>query len=107
MEKKKSFFEVLESEEWKDLQKKLELARIDYANECDDYWNNLSYEDKLKSFFSVVKRIVEGDIEQGRSYRGVLYDVFGFDADSYIIGMECGYMTLHNSIVKKKDNEEA
>lgn len=69
-----------------------------YANECDEYWNNLSYDEKLKAFHSVCKRIHKGDVADGRSYRGVLYDVFGFGSEAYVIGMNCGYMDLHNYI---------
>lgn len=52
--------------------------------ECDDYWNNLSEEEREKAFYSVVKRIYSGDVEQGGSYRYVLYDVFNFGPNMYI-----------------------
>jgi len=91
----------MDSPELKDIQDKIKLSTLLYEKECDEYWDNLSYDDKLKAFYSVVKRIVEGEIIEGRSYRGVLYDKFQFDMDSYGIGMDCGYMTLHNSIQKK------
>jgi hypothetical protein len=58
------------------------------------------------AFSSVVKRIVKGDIKDSGTYRYVLYDVFGFDVDSYIVGMECGYMNLHNSIVGIEELKE-
>lgn len=74
-------------------------AAKQYEQDCEDYWNNLSYEDKLKSFYSVCKRIYQGDIKDRGTYRWVLYDVFGFEPDAYGIGMECGYMAIHNSIV--------
>lgn len=91
----------MDSPELKDIQDKIELSTLRYEKECDEYWDNLSYDDKLKAFYSVVKRIVEGEIVEGRSYRGVLYEKFQFGIDSYGIGMDCGYMTLHNSIQKK------
>lgn len=77
-----------------------------YEQDCDDYWANLSYEDKLKSFYSVCKRIYQGDIKDRGTYRWVLYDVFGFEPDAYGIGMECGYMAIHNSIDAYVDGEE-
>lgn len=85
------------SEQYQELTKK-------YEQDCEYYWSNLSYEDKLKSFYSVCKRIYKGDIEEQRSYRGVLYDTFGFDLDAYAIGMECRYMDIHNAIVVEKDD---
>jgi hypothetical protein len=75
----------------------------EYSDECEKYWNGLSYEDKLKSFYSVAKRIHKGEIEERGSYRHVLYDTFDFDMDSYGIGMECNYLELHNSIYTAED----
>lgn len=98
-----SFFD---SPEWKAIQEAHQEGALRYEKECNDFWDNLSYEDKLKAFYSVCKRLYQGEIKEQRSYRGVLYDVFGFDMDSYVVGMECGYMELHNAIyVKDKDNE--
>jgi len=102
-EKSKSF---MDSPEWQEIQDKMELAMLRYEKECEEYWNNLSYDDQLKAFYSVVKRLVKGEIEENRSYRGVLYDVFGFGPDAYGIGMECGLMSLHNSIIPKDEQAE-
>ena len=99
----KSFNDLLNSPEWQLMQKEAEAGRKAYEDKCDEYWENLSYEDRLKSFYSVVKRIYKGEIIDRGSYRYVLYDVFGFDMDAYSIGMECGFMYLHNAIF---DGEE-
>jgi hypothetical protein len=69
-----------------------------YEKECDTWWNNLSLDDKMKAFYSVCRRIYKGDVEDRRSYRGVIYDVFNLGSDAYVIGMDCGYMDLHNLI---------
>lgn len=82
-----------------DFQKSMEAE----DRENDQWWNSLSIEDRERAFYSVVKRIVEGDIEKQGSYRFVLYDVFGFDPGSYVMGMNCGYMTLHNSIYSDEE----
>jgi len=76
-----------------------------YEAEADTWWEALPYEDKLRAFYSVVKRIHDGDIKQQGSYRYVLYDVFGFGPDAYGLGMECGYMSLHNSIMSDTDKQ--
>lgn len=80
----------------------------DYDNSAEDFWNNLSNEEQLLAFYSVAKRIHRGEIEDSGSYRYVLYDVFGFGAESYGIGMMCGYMNIHNSIYsgQQKENED-
>lgn len=87
-----------------DLSKLYNEGRTNYNTEADAWWDKLAYEDKLLAFYSVVKRIHDGDIKQQGSYRYVLYDVFGFGPDAYALGMDCGYMTLHNAI--KTDEEE-
>lgn len=84
----------------------LEQIEEQYDAECNQFWDDLSEEDKLKAFFSVCKRIYKGDVEDRRSYRGVLYDVFGFGSESYTIGMQCGYHHLHNLISEGIDAKE-
>lgn len=77
-----------------------------YEKETDEWWNNLEYEDKLRAFYSVCKRIYQGDVVERTSYRGVLYDVFEFDMDSYGLGLECKYMDLHNFIQNGMEKEK-
>jgi hypothetical protein len=101
--KLKSYFA---SPEFAEFSRQQQEADALYAAECDKYWDNLSYDDKLMAFSSVVKRIVKGDVKDRGSYRYVLYDVFGFDMDSYGIGMQCGYMDLHNSVVDIDELEQ-
>lgn len=90
---KKSLMDTLTelSELQEDLEKQTE-------REMDEWWNTMSKDDQMKAFYSVVKRLVDGELEQKGSYRYVLYDVFGFGPESYMLGMMCGFMSLHNSI---------
>ena len=74
-----------------------------YEKEADDWWSELTIDEQLQAFYSVIKRVYRGDVVEQGSYRYVLYNVFGFGPDSYAVGMDCGYMSLHNSI---KTNEE-
>lgn len=90
---KKSFWESQE-----DFAKAMQEGAEKWDGECDEYWNKLSYDEKLKAFHSVCKRIYEGDVKREGSFRYVLYDVFGFAPDAYLIGMECGYMDIHNYV---------
>ena len=82
-----------------------QAAAKQYEDETNAWWESLSYDDKLRAFYSVVKRINEGDVVQQGTYRYVLYDVFGFGPDSYGIGIECGYMRLHNSIKTREEEQ--
>jgi hypothetical protein len=88
---------------WQELAQLQIEAKEAREKEYDEYWNSLDYEDQLAAFYSVVKRIYKGEIEEKGTYRYILYDVFDFGSEAYILGMECGYMYLHNAIV---DGEE-
>jgi hypothetical protein len=77
-----------------------------YELETDKWWDELSEEDRERAFYSVVKRIVEGELRDRGTYRYILYDVFGFDASAYVMGMDCGFMELHNSIYTREEMRE-
>lgn len=70
----------------------------EYEKESETYWNSLSYENQLKVFCAVVRRIHEGDLVKHRSYRGVLYDIFNFGPDAYAVAQMSGYMDIHNAL---------
>ena len=76
-----------------------------YDSEANEFWNSLSEEDQLKCFYSVCKRIYEGEIINRGSYRHVLYDVFGFGLESYLVGMKCGYMEIHNGLFQDEESK--
>ena len=82
-----------------------EQAGTAYDSEADGFWNSLSKEDQLKCFYSVCKRIHEGDIVNRGSYRYVLYDVFGFGLEAYSVGMKCGYMEIHNGLFQDEETK--
>ena len=92
-DKKKKFWDKQE-----DFAQAMQEGAELFDKQSDQYWNSLSYEQKLNAFHSVCKRIYKGDVLEERSYRGVLYEIFGFGPDAYLVGMECNYMDLHNYI---------
>lgn len=77
-----------------------------YDERCENWWNSLTHDEKLQAFYSVIKRLKKGELDENRSYRGILYDVFGFGMEAYGIGMDCGFIDLHNSIYTKEQIEE-
>lgn len=83
-----------------------EEIQRDYDKRTDEWWESLPEDQRQDAFYSVVKRLVKGELRDRGTYRYVLYDVFGFDAGSYIMGMNCGYMELHNSIVPQSELSE-
>lgn len=64
-------------------------------DEREQFWNGLTKDEQLKCFCAVVERIVKSESE-GHSYRGVLYDVFGFGMESYTQAQMSGFIELHN-----------
>lgn len=88
-----------------DLREAQEKASTKYESEAESFWDSLSYDDKLKCFYSVCKRIHKGDIEDRGTYRYVLYEIFGFEPDAYAVGMMCGYLNIHNAIEVEKEDK--
>jgi len=86
--------------ELEEVRRSFQGRRKKIAQEDYEWWNALPREEKLKAFRSVCRRIQQGDVVERGSYRHVLYEVFGFDADAYVDGMDCGYMDIHNLIAR-------
>ena len=84
----------------------IEAAQKQYEKENDAWWNNLSQKEREDAFYAVVKRIVQGELEERGTYRYILYDVFGFGPGFYGMGMACGFMELHNSIYTHEEMQE-
>jgi hypothetical protein len=85
-------------DELAELGQEMQAAKKEYEVENDAWWNGLTEKERQDAFYAVCKRIYQGDIVDRGTYRYVLYDVFGFDAGMYGAGMDCGYMTIHNSL---------
>ena len=100
---------MFDSEEMKKIRADLEEARQENEKDVESFWNGLSYEDKLRAFYAVTKRIYRAEVEDRGSYRYALYDVFGFGADAYMLGMDCHYLDLHNLLFDavNKQKEES
>ena len=90
--------DYLASPEHKAFLEELRITRLVYEDDVNTFWKNLSIDDQLKAFYAVVKPIHQGDYVESGSYRYVLYDIFQFGTDAYSLGMDCGYMDLHNTI---------
>ena len=91
-----------QNDPWQDFSESYEKAMKEIEQRQEEYWNSLSKDDQLKAFCAVVRRIVQAELKDKGSYRWALYDVFGFGPESYVQGMECGFMALHNSIIEKE-----
>ncbi len=65
----------------------------------EDWWDSLPKDVQEKAFFCVVKKLVDAELTHQKTYRQILHEDFGFDKGAYYMGIICGFMTLHNSIV--------
>lgn len=74
-----------------------------YDRQNDVWWNSLSQDEREYAFYAVVKRIRKAELDDRRSFRGVLYGEFGFGTEMYGVAMDAGYMELHNALF---DGEE-
>jgi len=86
------------TDDLEEIQKSFDIVIKEMENDQEAYWNSLSEEDQLKAFCAIIRRIHKGDIVDRRSYRGVLYDVFGFGPESYMAAQCAGYLTIHNAL---------
>lgn len=69
--------------------------------EQEEFWNSLTKTEQIFVFCAVARRIYKGELEDKRSYRGVLYDVFGFGPEAYAAAQDAGYLAIHNSIMNE------
>lgn len=90
--------DILDSPEWKESSKAFNEAVDKYQKEADEFWNAMSYDDRLKAFCAVSKLIYKGEMEEKGTYRYILYDTFGFGPDAYVPAQCAGYLSIHNAI---------
>jgi len=93
LNQKKSFGEALES-----AQEAFQDWEHGFAQERLTFWNTLTKDEQLLAFCEVVSRLTKAELTEHRSYRGVLYDTFGFDESSYVCAQISGFLELHNAI---------
>jgi F0F1-type ATP synthase delta subunit len=74
------------------------VAMQSFEKEEEEFWNSLSKEDQLKAFCAVVRRIHKAELIENRSYRGVLYDTFGFGLEAYAQAHCAGFIDIHNKL---------
>ncbi len=75
-----------------------------YDEDASALWNTLSVDNQMLLFYFVIKQITDAELKgDHETYRYILYERFGFPSESYHVGLMCGFMELHNSIVKRSD----
>jgi hypothetical protein len=90
-ENKKSLLDSLQ-----EISEVFNQAMKEIEQEQEEFWNGLTEEQRLMAFCSVVRRIHTARFTKRSSYRGTLYDVFGFGMESYVQAQDAGYLDIHN-----------
>ena len=67
------YSKLVNSPEWQEMQENADKAQKAFETECDQAWNSLDQETKLKLFCAVCTRLYKGELEDKGSYRHVLY----------------------------------
>jgi hypothetical protein len=102
----KSFSDYLNSEEYKEFLRIEEEALKQYSLKAKEYFKSLDMDDQLLVFFHITNVIFENYFNDNGSYRGLLYDKFGFGPEAYSLGCDSGMFTLHNAISTPDQLEE-
>jgi hypothetical protein len=80
-------------------------AMNEYQQMANSYYSGLEPEEQLWAFCSIVEKLCKGELDEHRSYRGVLYDVFGWGPEAYAVAQCAGFLGLHNAIYSFDDLE--
>jgi hypothetical protein len=102
----KSFTDYLNSEEYKEYLELEEKALQEYKQKAKEYFESLETDNQLLLFFHITNIIFENYFNDNGSYRGLLYDKFGFGPEAYSLGCDSGMFALHNAISTPDENEE-
>ena len=94
----KSFSDYLNSDEYKEFLKIEEEALEQYTLKAKEYFDSLDMDNQLMLFFYITNVIFENYFKGNGSYRGLLYDKFGFGPEAYSLGCDSGMFALHNAI---------
>ena len=101
-----SFTDYLNSDEYKEYLEIQEEALEQYTQKAKEYFESLETDNQLLLFFHITNQIFENYFKDNSSYRGLLYDKFGFGPESYTIGMDSGMFAIHNAISTPDESEE-
>ena len=72
---------------------------------ANSYYSGLEPEEQLWAFCAIVEKLCRGELDENRSYRGILYDTFGWGPEAYAAAQCSVFLSLHNSIYRFEDLE--
>mgnify|MGYP006919620434 CR=1 FL=1 len=80
-------------------------AADEWQQIANSYYSSLEPEEQLWAFCAVVEKLCKGELDEKRSYRGILYGTFGWGPEAYATAQHAGFLGLHNSIYRFDDLE--
>jgi hypothetical protein len=101
-----SYTEYSNSDEYKEFLKIQEEALEQYKQKAKEYFESLEMNNQLLLFFHITNTIYANYFQDNSSYRGLLYNKFGFGPEAYSLGMDSGMFALHNAISTPDELEE-
>lgn len=81
-----------------DYAKALQEADAVFIKQREDFWNSFTQDQQIELFCHVTSKLKKAEIDDRRSYRGVLYTEFGFGPEAYGAAQLSGFLDLHNCI---------
>jgi len=87
-----------DTKEWKDLSEKFNDGVKQMQARQEEYWNTLTADQQLDVFCVIMSKLAKGELDEGRTYRGILYDTFGWGPDAYMPAQVSGFLDIHNAI---------
>jgi len=101
-----SYTEYSNSDEFNELLKIEQQVKEQYSLKAKEYFDSLETDNQLMMFFYITNLIFKNYFEDRGSYRGLLYDKFGFGPEAYSLGLDSGMFAVHNSISTPNEEEE-
>lgn len=71
-------------------------------SEAQETWDQLSYEQK-EAAATIIFNAIDSLLDTPRSFRGLIYDVLGFDLESYGILYMAGGMNITNHLGRESE----
>jgi len=73
------------------------------TNKIKQWWDKLSIKEKENAFISICQLMCKGELDVQGSYRYIMHVIFGFEREMYDIGIDYGYMEIHNHLYGGKE----
>lgn len=87
-----------DTDSWKEASKSFQEGIKAIEESQEKYWDSLSQDQQLDVFCCIMRRLAQGELDERRTYRGILYDVFNWGPEAYMPAQVSGFLDIHNAI---------